>query len=434
MIDEADAVQPATAAARSGSQRAEVAMRQAFVDVLVAVRSVIRQPRRSAMGFLAVGMGVLAYLLAAGFIEWMYYGLREGTIKSGLGHLQVNREGYRAGGRADPYRYLLPDGSARQAALETLPGVVTVAPRLAFSGLASVGDATISFIGEGIVPEREGALAGSVDVVAGKALRSDDPDGILLGQGLARTLQAKEGDPVVLLVTTQAGGVNAVEGRVRGIFSTVTKAYDDTALRVTLPLAQRLLRTQGAHTWVVLLDDTTRTDVVARELRTQLAGSGLEVNTWRDLADFYTKSVALLSRQVTVVKWMIGVIIILGISNTLFMNVTERTGEIGTAMALGAKRRQILRRFVVEGVVIGALGGLAGVALGTLLAHAISQVGIPMPPPPGMARGYVAEIMVTWSIVLDAVLLALVTTLVASIIPAWRASRMNIVAALRSAR
>ena len=56
------------------------------------------------------------------------------------------------------------------------------------------------------------------------------------------------------------------------------------------------------------------------------------------------------------------------------------------------------------------------------------------PPPPGMARGYVAEIMVTWPIVLDAAVLALVTTFVASVLPAWRASRMNIVVALRRAR
>ncbi len=409
-------------------------MRQALADVLIAVRSVIRQPRRSAMGFIAVGTGVLAYLLAAGFIEWMYYGLREGTIKSGLGHIQVSREGYRAGGRADPYRYLLPDGSREEAVLEALPGVVTVAPRLAFSGLASVGDATISFIGEGIVPEREGALADTVEVVAGKALASGDPDGIMLGQGLARTLQAKVGDTVVLLVNTETGGVNAVEGKVRGLFSTVTKAYDDSALRVTLPLAQRLLRTKGAHTWVVLLNDTARTDAVTAELRKRFAGAGLEVSPWHDLADFYAKSVALLSRQVSVVKWMIGIIIVLGISNTLFMNVTERTGEIGTAMALGTKRRQILRRFVVEGVVIGTLGGLAGVLLGWLLAVAISRVGIPMPPPPGMARGYVAEVMVTWPIVLDAAILAIATTLVASLVPAWRASRLDIVAALRSAR
>lgn len=409
-------------------------MRQVLVDMLVAARSVVRQPRRSAMGFIAVGVGVLAYLLAAGFIEWMYWGLREGTIKSGLGHIQVNRQGYRDDGRADPYRYLLADGSAEQGALESLPGVTTVAPRLAFSGLASVGDATVSFIGEGIVPEREGVLASSVEVTAGAPLASSDPDGILLGQGLAHILKARVGDTVVLLVNTERGGVNAVEGKVRGLFSTVSKAYDDSALRITLPLAQRLMRTRGAHSWVVLLGDTARTDAVTTELRKRFAGSGLEVTPWHELADFYAKSVALLSRQVTVVKWMIAIIIVLGISNTLFMNVTERTGEIGTAMALGARRRQILRRFVTEGVVIGALGGLAGVLLGWLLALAISHVGIPMPPPPGMARGYVAEIMVTWPIVADAVMLALLTTLVASVVPAWRASRMNIVAALRAAR
>jgi putative ABC transport system permease protein len=69
-----------------------------------------------------------------------------------------------------------------------------------------------------------------------------------------------------------------------------------------------------------------------------------------------------------------------------------------------------------------------------LLAAAISYIGIPMPPPPGMERGYVGEILVTPRIVFDALLLAFTTTLAASVYPAWKASRMNIVDALRRGR
>ena len=405
-----------------------------YVDLLIATRNIVRQMRRSAMGLFAVGCGVVAFVLAAGFTDWMQWALRESTIRSGLGHVQIVRPGYRDGGRADPFKYLLPDDSADMAAIGALPGVLTVAPRFKFSGLASLGDVTVSFIGEGLAPEREGKLADSVVMVEGTALSSAEPNGIVLGRGLAAALGAKVGATVVLVASTKAGGLNAVEGRVRGLFSTVSKAYDDTALRVTLPMAQRLMRASGAHEWVVLLRDTEATDAVAASVRRLVAARGLEVSTWRDLADFYNKTVVLLSRQVSVVKWMIAIIIVLGISNTMLMTVLERTGEIGTSMALGARRAQVLRRFLAEGVIIGLLGGTAGVLAGLALATAISRVGIPMPPPPGMSTGYLGQIRVTWPLVVEGLALAFFTTLAAGIYPAWRASRMNIVDALRRNR
>jgi putative ABC transport system permease protein len=90
-----------------------------------------------------------------------------------------------------------------------------------------------------------------------------------------------------------------------------------------------------------------------------------------------------------------------------------------------------MRLFLLEGALLGVVGGAIGVVLGYGLAEAISAIGIPMPPPPGMAHGYTGQILVNDSLVLDAMALALVTTLLASVMPAWRASRMNIVDALR---
>jgi putative ABC transport system permease protein len=116
------------------------------------------------------------------------------------------------------------------------------------------------------------------------------------------------------------------------------------------------------------------------------------------------------------------------------MNVMERTNEIATAMALGLRRLRVLSRFLLEGVFIGLGGGLVGVALGYFFAALISAVGIPMPPPPGMARAFVGEILVTPGLGSDALLLAGVTALVASVYPAWKASRMVIAEALRQGR
>ena len=106
--------------------------------------------------------------------------------------------------------------------------------------------------------------------------------------------------------------------------------------------------------------------------------------------------------------------------------------EIGTSLAIGVRGSEIMQLFLLEGALIGIAGGMIGISLGYGLAEAISAIGIPMPPPPGMAHGYTGQILVSGSLAIDALVLALVTTLLASVMPAWKASRMNIVDALRS--
>jgi putative ABC transport system permease protein len=237
---------------------------------VIAFRNVLRQRRRSAVGVASVAFGVIALLLAAGFIEWSYWGMRESMIRSGLGHIQVTRKGYFESGLADPFVYLLPAQSEAQQQLEAAAEVATVSPRIGFSGLASLGDTTISFLGEALDPDRDGELASWVLIVEGENLSSADPREIIMGKGLATNLGAKIGDTVVLLASTPSGGINAVETRVRGLFLTVTKAYDDTALRVPLATAQELLRIKGTHRWVALLRDTESTSRVVASIRSQL--------------------------------------------------------------------------------------------------------------------------------------------------------------------
>lgn len=390
------------------------------------------------MGMASIAFGVIALMQAAGFVEWVYWAMREDTIRSRLGHIQIVREGYLQQGQGDPFAYLLPADSPIPAEIEKLPGVRAVAPRLAFSGLASLGDTTLSFIGEGIDAAREAWLNEGTVITGGRDLGAQDQQAIVMGHGLAQNLGAKVGDAVVLLTNTASGGINAVEGPVLGTFSTVSKSYDDAALRLPLDLAQQLLRIQGAHRWIVVLEDTNATDAMLAQLQARYGGTDsdlpLSFVPWYELADFYNKTVSLFSKQVGVVKLIIAIIIVLSISNTLTMSVLERTSEIGTTLALGSTRRQILRRFLGEGLALGILGGLIGLVLGWLLALLISYIGIPMPPPPGMARGFTGEIRITPDLALDAWALAVATTLAASVYPAWRASRLEIVDALRHAR
>jgi putative ABC transport system permease protein len=219
-----------------------------------------------------------------------------------------------------------------------------------------------------------------------------------------------------------------------GLLSSGIKTYDDNAVRIPVALGRELLRVQGSHVWVVGLSATEHTDETVAYLRARLPSGRFEVASWFALSDFYRKSVELLSRQTDVVVRLIGVMIILGISNTLMMNVLERTGEIGTLMAMGTPSREIRRLFVFEGLLLGIIGGFIGLAIGYALAQAISLVGIPMPPPPGNSQGYSAQIVLTVRLALLAFIMAIVSTTLASIYPARKASRLSIVDALRHNR
>lgn len=376
--------------------------------------------------------GVTSLLLASGFINWIYQDMRESTIHSQLGHVQITRPGFLREGIADPYSFLLPEQPPED--LASLAQLRVLTPRLAFSGLASLGDETISFVGEGIDPQREAPITRAIKIVSGRDLSAVDAAETLLGEGLAANLGAKAGDTLVLLVTTAAGGINAVEVQVAGTFATITKAYDDSVLRLPIGVARVLMQVDGATTWVALLERTDATASAVAGLRARLDPAAFEVIPWSDLADFYNKTVELFSKQVGVVRLLIALIVILSISNTLSMSVIERTSEIGTMMALGIRRSGIMQLFVLEGALLGVAGGLIGILVGWLLAQGISAIGIPMPPPPGMARGYIGQIAISPGLIVDGLLLAFLTTLAASIAPAWKASRLVIVDALRQAR
>jgi putative ABC transport system permease protein len=396
----------------------------------LAARNLIRHRTRTLVAMSAIAFGVVALLMTGGFIEWIYWAIREASIQTGLGHVQIVRPGFRKAGAANPKAFLLPQDAPELAAMRRVPGVEVVDERLLVSGLASTGETTVAFTGEAVDPESDRKISKALPV-DGQNLSTDDPTGVLLGRGLAAALGAKPGDKVTLLVSVPGGGINAVEGLVRGLFATGAKAYDDSAVRMPIALGRDLLRVKGAHLWVVGLSATERTNAAIAQVRGSLGTVQFESATWFELSDFYRKSVILLSRQVNLVALLIAVIIVLGISNTLTMNVLERTGEIGTMMAVGTRRGRVLRLFVLEGLLLGLAGALVGLVLGLLLAAGLSRVGIPMPAPPGRTEGYSAQILVTLPLAVGAFALAVGSTVLASLYPALKASRLPIVDALR---
>ena len=264
-------------------------------------------------------------------------------------------------------------------------------------------------------------------------ISGDDPYGAILGRGLAASIDAKVGDYLTILTSTREGALNAIDIRVRGTFYSFAKEYDDKMLKIPLASVQKLLYLDAVQAMIVLLDKTENIDEVGKALSDLIEKKdlALETKTWSDLADYYRQVVKLYKRQFGVLKFIIGIIVVLSIINTMSMSIFERTREIGTVMAMGTKKNEVLSMFMLEGLVLGLLGGCLGVIFGIILAKIISFIGIPMPPAPGSTVPYVAAIGIFPRVVITAFLFSVCTAVAASFYPSFKASRLNISEALR---
>jgi len=403
--------------------------------VKLAIRNVFRNRRRTLITLAAMGFGAAAIIVFGGFVNSIYWGVRESTIRSQVGHIQLYRKGFSEKGNLAPFDYLIGDYPALREELLKIEHVKTVTARLGLSGLVSTGDTTTSFVGAGVSPEGEADLSSFAVIVDGRDLASRDPRGIILGLGLARAFGVKPGDDLTLLTTTKGGAINALAVKVRGVWESGEKAYDDRFLKVALPEVQRVLDLENGEVQsiVLLLDKTEHTAAVRDRIARLIGERGLdlEMKTWEDLALRYHQVRELFGRIFAVLTLIVSIMVVFGITNTMTMAIFERTREIGTVMALGTRRRGVVAMFVLEGVALGALGGILGVVLGIGLAKVISAIGIQLPPPPGSTRGFAVQIFVVPAVLAQAFRLSIITATLASLYPAWRAARLNVVEALR---
>ncbi|MBA3997543.1 MAG: ABC transporter permease [Candidatus Accumulibacter sp.] len=396
-----------------------------------ALRNVFRQRVRSAATLAAISLGVAGLILASGFVQDIFIQLGEAIIHSQSGHLQVARQGYREGRTRAPESYLIERPDELKAKLAAEPGVQRVLARLGFSGVLNNGKRDLGIVGEGVEPAAEAALGSYLQYIEGRALADGDSDGIVLGQGAARSLGLKAGDRVNLVMSLPQGAVNTLDFEVIGVFQSFSKDFDARAVRIPLAAARQLMDTDAAHVMVVVLERTEDTDGVLAALRGKLAAQGYEVASWRELSDFYDKTLQLYERQFGVLRLIILLMVLLSVANSVNMTLFERTREFGTMLALGDPPRRVFRLIMTESLLLGLFGAGLGMALGCAAAWIVSAIGIPMPPPPNANLGYTAFIRLVPAEVLTAGAIGLVATCLAAIMPARRVSRMLVVDALR---
>ncbi|MBI3615864.1 MAG: ABC transporter permease [Candidatus Omnitrophica bacterium] len=418
----------------------------------LALRNVFRHKTRSIITLSTVAFGCVALIFVGGFFEDTFYKMREGYIRSYAGHLQVFKQGFLEKGAAKPFDYLIDNPGEIITLIQGIEAVQYVTRRIEFAGLISTGENSTSCIGQGIEPKNERSVRqsdvekqfqsrGDLSLLVGNVIETGDPlkedEGfaVLLGRGLASSLGAQVGDGLILVSHTIGGSINAVDVSLKGTFYTSTKDFDDHFLRLPLAGAQKLLHTDSVQSLVILLKKTEDTARVKAELRHlfQEKGLALELRDWEEINDFYTKTRALFGRFFLILKLVVAIIAILGIFNTMNMAVLERTAEIGTLMALGTKQKGVAALFLMEGGILGALGGGIGIIAGIGITRLIASIGIPMPPPPGATMRWVSEPMIVPWTILFAFALSMAASLLSSFYPAYKASRLEIAQALRYA-
>jgi ABC-type lipoprotein release transport system permease subunit len=279
----------------------------------------------------------------------------------------------------------------------------------------------------GIEPEQEapvGLLA--QNIVQGRYLAADDEDLILIGQAMADRLDVDVGDRITLVGRATHEQMRRRTMTVVGIYDLGLPEAEKRMVYVSLAEAQTLFDLRDQATEVaVALESVGQEETVVAALRAALPG--YEVASWEELNPEMKQSLDVDELFMNIFGLVVLLIAGVGILNLLLMAVFERTREIGLLAAMGLKRREILVLFLLEGVLIGLLGALAGCVLGGLVVSAVGQIGIEL------SVAELGEMMALLGdrlypelqvdLLVERALTVAVIAALASLYPAWRASR-----------
>lgn len=398
--------------------------------LLIAFRNLFRNFRRTVSILLTVALGIGALFCFDGFINGVLDQYRDSTIHARYGHGQVNLEGYRDNVYEKPWEHWIEDGDKVTSGLKEIENIRYVFPRIDFPAFVTKGKITVSGLGQGVDAKAEANFFHSMNIESGKAL-DDEPNGILLGKGLAQALNAKVGDTVTVVATNIHGNLSRVNFKLVGIFHTGTKEFDDKMFRVPFSRAQEILNTSKIETIAIGLNSHENWEQVHEDIIKRFPN--LDATSFDVLdAVYYQHSVKWLNSQFGTVMVIILTIVILGIFNSVSTTILERKQEIGNLRANGESMWDIMKLLLWEGGALGALGSFMGVALAFFLHVTVLKNGITMPPGPGLTRDFIAYLHLNPEMAMFVVLIGTAAAVVATFISGIRVARMPIGDALRS--
>ena len=394
----------------------------------LAWRNMWRNWRRTAIALVAVVLGLILLLFFDGFIAGSDQAIFGNAVRLYGGNIQAHDEGFRAKSRRLP---ILPlsDADAVVAAATAQAEVVSAAKRINTGGIISSREGAFPVIITAIQPEIEAQTSIQAEnVMEGRFLREGEGDAIFIGRGLAELLDAGVGDRVNLLGRSKHEEMRQRTMTIVGIYNLGMPELEKGTVFMTLAEAQSLYNLRDEVTEVAInLQEVGQEVNVLPALIAALPG--YDIDTWDTLRPEVKETLTTKLAFTSVFGLIVIFVASIGILNIQLMAVFERTREMGVLAALGMKGRQIMSLFLLEGTLIGALGAVIGCLLAVLLLTWLGQVGIDF----SFASGYGGEMValmgdrlfpyITPATVISRGITVTIIVMIASLYPAWQASR-----------
>ena len=393
--------------------------------------------REGRMQTLLIIVGVAAGVAVVAYISALISGLQSNTLDKTLGaqaHLSISprddevisaREAPAAGTvvleqtqpRAQRVR-ALANWQALVPLLEALPGVAAVSPMASGGALALRGQAQKSINLMGVELDRYDRIVSLRSKVVSGVARLG-PGEAVIGVVLAQDLGVRVGDRVLI---TTAGNVND-SARVTALVDLGVRELNRRTVIVPLRTAQSLLALPGGATHIDLaLRDVWRAPELAAQLRERWP---YKVESWQDTNAGLVSALNAQSISTALIRGVVMVVVVLGIASVLVVSVVQKRREIGILRAMGATQAQVMRVFLLQGAIVGALGSALGVVLATAMIWAFTTLVL------GSDGRALFAISLAPGLALRIAALATACGVLAAVAPARRAARLDPAQAIR---
>jgi len=404
----------------------------------IAVRNLLRYKRRTLLTVSLITIGVvfvLVFLSVSGSFKNMMIGQ---ITDSMLGHLQVHAKGYVASIDNLPLNLNLKAGAAERlkSVLDRQPEIAAYSPRIKFGGMFSNFVETTNIRLVAVYPEREFATVPLLPSRILEGAKTFTRGEILVPSLLAKGMGVKVGDTVVVVATNKDGSVNGRQFRVSGVIEGITGPGGRDGY-IHIEDAAELLRMEEPEVSEVAIrmkefSNLRRftgkaEDLLSGELNKQ--GKPLfEVHSWEQLTPFSTIA-RMIDMMTFFIKLMLIAIVLISIMNVMIMAVYERIREIGTIAAIGTLPGKILSLFVIEGFCLGIVGAIIGDIVGIAIVYILNLSNITFDF--GQQKGLLLTATITPADLVTISVTVIIVSVIASLQPAFKASRMEPITALR---
>jgi len=404
----------------------------------IAVRNLRRYKRRTLLTTSLVMIGVVFVLLfisISGSFKSMMIGQMTDSM---LGHLQIHRKGYLASIDNLPLNLNLKPQAYKKLVdiLNKQPEVEAFSPRIKFGGMFSTFVETTTIRLNGVYPEQEFKTVPLLTSRIQDGQKTLNKGEILVPDLLAKGMKVKVGDTIVVVATNQDGSINGKQFKVSGLIESITGPGGRDGY-IHIEDAMEILRMEGMEISeiAIRLKDFGQLNTFSGKLEGLLSGELnkegkpiFDVSTWEKLSPFYNIA-RMIDMMSFFIKLMLIAVVLISIMNVMIMAVYERVREIGTIAAIGTLPGKILSMFLVEGFCLGAIGAIAGNILGIIIILFVNRFGITFDF--GRQTGLVLSATIAPLDVLVISLIVIFISVVASLQPAFKASRMKPIEALR---